>query len=374
MSFQYKIYKIYENIYIFQYIIKYKNSFISKMFPLSIFFLTTTFLSYGFGWYLLILYNEIYWSKEFLFGFLLLIHSLIYSAYYYHELAHSVVTRNKKLDNILGIIIGWLNGSCYFSYYELQWQHLEHHRNKRDIIMVPRTSMLYTNKKLSSIVWWLEYFYVPAWHLAVGFRAILSPWWKKCRRNYQCYTLSVIFIRALLFTLLMIYEKYHAFTAYTIAYCIMIHVSRIADIFGHLYEVVPVGTPAEPEESKKDKKYDMDHTFSIYDMSPYFSKHWQSICNAVLFLNFSYHNAHHFSPLTPWYLLPEVNTKFDAIIPEKRFSLNFWDILRQYHIYRTDRLDINSTPGEPIWDPTQNKMNLSKFIGEAEASMLVVEV
>lgn len=339
------------------------------MYTLSVITLLTTFISYGLGWYMIIFYTGI----QFILGFLLITHGLIYSCYYYHELAHGLVTKNKRIDNALGILLGHLNGSCYFSYYELQSQHLEHHKNKVDVILVPLLSVLYTNQILFNIVKLLEFFYIPAWHLVVSWRAILSPWWKHSKRQDRLYTLFIILTRFTCGICLVICGKSTALIAYCMSYCIMIHISRIADIFGHIYELVSIDTIDTVNTTHKGKKYDMYHTFSIYDISVRYG-FLQTMFNSLLFLNFTHHNAHHFSPTVPWYLLHQVNRQLEVLIPEAKFSLSFWSVLYQYHLLRVERLSPNAMAGKPIWDTQHNKMNISQFMGASEASFLVIEV
>ena len=88
-----------------------------------------------------------------LISLVLLSHTITYSGYLHHDLAHNSVFSIRSLNHYFLIYMDWLNGACYWSADELRAQHLKHHMSKVDFdVMSPTLGYIQKHPMLKSIL------------------------------------------------------------------------------------------------------------------------------------------------------------------------------------------------------------------------------
>lgn len=60
-------------------------------------------------------------------GVLITAESLIISAYLLHEFSHWSVFKSSRTNQRWGIVMSWVNGSCYSTFKEIRDKHMHHH-------------------------------------------------------------------------------------------------------------------------------------------------------------------------------------------------------------------------------------------------------
>jgi len=115
-----------------------------------------------------------------------------------------------------------------------------------------------------------------------------------------------------------------------LAYCIMLTALRFADAFQHTYDVFLQSDGEIVDGKLRDRAYEQANTYSNLTSIHY---PWLNL----LFLNFSYHNAHHEKPIVPWHQLPALHRKLfgdTTLLPVIPMS----KLLKAYHSHRVIRL------------------------------------
>ncbi|KAL9647811.1 hypothetical protein ABK040_001328 [Willaertia magna] len=337
-----------------------------KRFIMNVMAMTYILGGFSFGLYLLLI-NEhqkhlfCYLLSSFLIG-----HTLALSGYMYHDLAHGSIFPQScfGLNEVFANLMLLLNGGCYFEFNELKSMHITHHVKKVDFEVLNTVKFLNSlPKPIEFLIVSAEYCYIPLFHFILRWRAITSAFWKKGRERHQIRVINVTFLRALLFSLLTYYAGYQALLSYFTGFCFNIQILRFTDCFSHTYDLYPVDTKNIP---KHDKFYDMEKTFSSIA-----SGNWEFL--NLFFLNFTYHNAHHFKIDVPWCELKEFHYEQLSKEIREKSALNLFDLLRQFHCKRLNRL--YESQGNPTYD-TKNKkiVGIDKFIGVLDASFLFLEV
>ncbi|MEA5514256.1 fatty acid desaturase [Nodularia sp. UHCC 0506] len=283
-------------------------------------------------------------------GILLLTHSLVISAYLFHEFIHGTIFTSKKWNVIGGNVMLWLNGGCYARFEDLAKEHICHHVNKFDSSAFDLSKFL---KKLPTLVQIfviaLEWMYFPVIYFFLQFYSITAPFWKPERKHERVRILFVLFVRGIFFTSMgLISLKF--LLLYFFSYIGMITVMRFMDAFQHTYQMFPPG--ASPP--KYNSLYEQENTFSILISRKYW---WLNL----LTLNFGYHNAHHARMRCPWYNLH----KLDAELSKKTkiHYPSFTNLLYNYHRFRVIRLF--SGQGQVYKD------NWNNFYGAVGVSVLI---
>lgn len=295
---------------------------------------------------------------------LLLAHSLICSGYLHHELAHNLVFDDYFWNTLIGRINTAINGGYWWSFEDLKQMHFNHHRYKVDYEVMNKA------KFWNSLPEWMrqaiivcEYLYIPCYHMVLFCRAITAPWWKPERQQYQLRTLLIAASRVLLFATLAWFQ-WSALLGYVVAQCLFIQVLRLTDAYSHTYELVPVGSKTKPHG----KVYDQERTFSIVDDG--FT--WRLV-SFLLFLNFNYHNAHHWNTSIPWHQLPAVQSTLYKDFDRSAYEISLKDAFLHFHETRVECL-LAMDPGAPSFDKKKNKLSFQGYPGVIDASFLILEL
>lgn len=268
-------------------------------------------------------------------GVLITAQALIVSAYLLHEFSHWSIFKTPQNNRRWGIIMSWINGSCYSTFEEIRSKHMHHHVDRADVLTFNVQHLMRDMPSpIRNTIKVLEWAYIPALEILMHFLVIVLPFvrpeWHYKRRSL----IAIILVRASLF-MLMAWFSLKAWLLYLLAYGIMLTALRFADAFQHTYEVFLQSTLAQSDgkiaDGKlRDRAYEQANTFSNLTSLQY---PWLNL----MFLNFPYHNAHHEKPVAPWYQLPKLHaelfgdTRLLPVIPMSK-------LLTAYHRHRITRL------------------------------------
>jgi fatty acid desaturase len=232
-------------------------------------------------------------------GVLLTAEALIISAYLLHELSHGSIFKSSKTNQRLANVMAWVNGSCYSIFKEIRDKHIHHHVDRADVLTFNVQVLMNSMPSLArNLIKLLEWAYVPALEILMHFLVIILPFLKPEWHQKRLRLIVIILIRMPLF-ILMAWVSMKAWILYLVAYCLMLTGLRFADAFQHTYDVFLESELAKNDGKLNDGKlrnraYEQANTFSNLVSIKY---PWLNL----LFLNFSYHNAHHEVPLVPWH-------------------------------------------------------------------------
>jgi fatty acid desaturase len=309
-----------------------------------------TLLTYGLGVSLLFV-QPWGWNAV---GVLLVIHGLILTATFTHELIHgNIFKEHRQLNAFWGQVMTQINGAGYAPWPDLVSHHFNHHIHHGDFVgFEPAAHFQAMPAWLRGVYIGFEWLYLPLFEFELRWRIILAPWLEKEKRHLLWRNLGLITCRTALFALIGWYSP-KALILYAIAYISFVNLMRFADAFHHTYEYVIVGQPIP----KRDRVYEQANTFSnlVSTRLPWLN---------LLFLNFGYHNAHHHNMSVPWHELPKLHQEvFQAaaggIMPLPILAWN-------YHKFRLQRLF--SGQGEVSLEATQS--GLDSFTGGIAVSFL----
>ena len=288
-------------------------------------------------------------------GVVLLTHTLVWAAYFVHELMHGSIFRGARWNALWGKALLFLTGSCYGRYKALARYHLAHHKNKADFSPFEMATVLRSlpNWLFRTIVA-LEWLYFPAVNFILRWIAALSPFLGEARKGDRWRNAGLLLLRGSLFTLLAIYSP-KAVVLYLFSYICFINLLRFLDCFQHTFEVFELGSSMP----KFDLAYEEANTFSNI-----FPKRWSWL--NLLFLNFGYHNAHHQMMTCPWYALPQLDVQLYSSDYRQYVTLD--RLVKGYHQYRVRRL----FSGQGDVSDTETGVDLSLFFGAIGVSFLVL--
>ena len=254
-----------------------------------------------------------------------------------------------------GIIMSWINGSCYSTFEEIRSKHMHHHVDRADVLTFNVQHLMRDMPSFTrNLIKLLEWIYIPALEILMHFLVIILPFIKPEWHYKRLRLMGVMLIRAPLF-ILMAWFSLKAWLLYLLAYGIMLTALRFADAFQHTYDVFLQSDGKIADGKLRDRTYEQANTFSNLTSLQY---PWLNL----LFLNFPYHNAHHEKPIVPWHQLPQLHqqlfgdTTLLPVIPMSK-------LLKAYHLHRVTRLQ-SSDYGEL----SNNSANA--FIGAAGVSFL----
>ena len=295
--------------------------------------LAFSFAIFGYALGVLMLFNT-HWLVNAA-GVLLTAQALIISAYLLHEFSHWSIFKTPQNNRSWGIIMSWINGSCYSRFEEIRSKHMHHHVDRADVLSFNVQHLMRDMPSpIRNTIKVLEWAYIPALEILMHFLVIVLPFarpeWHYKRRRL----IAIILVRASLL-MLMAWFSLKAWLLYLLAYCIMLTALRFADAFQHTYEVFLESILAQSDgkiaDGKlRDRAYEQSNTFSNLTSLQY---PWLNL----MFLNFPYHNAHHEKPVAPWYQLPKLHaelfgeTRLLPVIPMSK-------LLTAYHRHRITRL------------------------------------
>ncbi|MBW4549614.1 MAG: fatty acid desaturase [Aphanocapsa sp. GSE-SYN-MK-11-07L] len=267
-------------------------------------------------------------------GVVLLCHSLMYAGYLSHEFLHGTVFQSARLNQLGGNLMIGLTGNCYRPFSDMVKLHMAHHAGKVSPVQLGD----YVRSLPAWLQWTvlgLEWSYFPAMHFVLKGRLLTAPFRQPGNWGLRSRTLALLLLRGVGFTLLG-YLSGRALLLYFLAYLLAVTLLRIEETFQHAVVRTAAGGYEE--------------TFS-----PLLSERYGWL--SLLFLNFSYHNAHHVLPRCPWYNLPVLDQALAADRPMHHLSLI--QLLANYHRFRLTRI-LEGT-GQPV--DQQGKFNLDRFYG-----------
>jgi fatty acid desaturase len=317
----------------------------------NIFAILYTILGYLFGITILISENI---NLNTIFGIVLTGHTMIFSAYLFHECAHGTISifgnRSTSLNEYIGKLMLCICGS-YVSFSMLQNSHRLHHSQAADTVIFDYHTLLYKYKYLCNLVHVLEWFYIPIVEWILHLEVIISPFYKNSyRKNERFRTLSILIIRVFLF----IYLGLGFSIKYFLAWNIMITILRLGDCFQHTFPVKLIDPVTKKQkdihshlhvnvnkENDKDimydkQKYELENTFSNLFLS-------FGILNLILHFNFGYHTTHHQKTSIPWFDLPSRYHELDNL---KQNTIPMKEVLYRFHKYRTKRILVSNETNE----------------------------
>ena len=288
-------------------------------------------------------------------GVLLTAQSLIISAYLVHEFSHWSIFKTPETNRRWGIIMSWINGSCYSTFEEIRSKHMHHHVDRADVLTFNVQHLMRDMPSFArNLIKLLEWIYIPALEILMHFLVIILPFIKPEWHHKRLRLVGIMLIRVPLF-ILMAWFSVKAWLLYLLAYGIMLTALRFADAFQHTYDVFLQSDGKIADGKLRDRTYEQANTFSNLTSLQY---PWLNL----LFLNFPYHNAHHEKPIVPWHQLPQLHqqlfgdTTLLPVIPMSK-------LLKAYHLHRVTRLQ-SSDYGE------LNNNSANAFIGAAGVSFL----
>ncbi|MEQ1487579.1 MAG: fatty acid desaturase [Methylotenera sp.] len=295
--------------------------------------LVFSFAIFGYALGVLMLFSN-YWLMN-VAGVLLTAQALIISAYLLHEFSHWSIFKTPAMNRNWGVIMSWINGSCYSTFEEIRSKHMHHHVDRADVLTFNVQHLMRDMPSFArNIIKVLEWMYIPALEILMHFLVIALPFMRPEWHYKRPRLLTILLVRTPLF-FLMAWWSIKAWLLYLLAYGIMLTALRFADAFQHTYDVflesALVQSDGKISDGKlRDRAYEQANTFSNLTSLQY---PWLNL----LFLNFPYHNAHHEKPVVPWFKLPELHRQLfgDAtVLPVIPMS----KLLLAYHRHRVKRL------------------------------------
>ncbi len=309
-----------------------------------------TFFGYFFGIWLL-LQASIIWN---FIGVLLVTHTLIYSAYFVHELLHETIFRRRSMNSNFVVLLSWLNGACYASANDLRHMHIRHHIDRVDVTTFDFKEFLLQRPVLRKITLALEWAYIPAVEFIMRTYVIASAFIRKERRI----EVILIFLARLGFLWVFALTWPKTVILYALSYLIFIHAIRFIDAYQHTYEAYNIkDCEKAPGIENRDREYEHQNTYSNLISTRY---PWLNL----LTLNFVYHNAHHAKIGAPWYELASLHETLygpgdsQQVLPVRTLFENF-------HKYRVERV---MSPDYRM--PAQTSGDAKEFIGAVGVSFL----
>ncbi|HME40870.1 MAG TPA: fatty acid desaturase [Steroidobacteraceae bacterium] len=262
-------------------------------------------------------------------GVLLTAHTLICSAYLIHDCAHHAVLATASGNDRLGMLMSWINGACVADYSRLKKKHLRHHSDRLDVVTFDyRAALRRTPAWLRRGALALEWAYVPSVELLMRAMVLAAPFSSGTRRE-RMRVLLYFGIRLALFAALA-WISVKALVLYALAYLIFLTVLRFMDAFQHTYEVFASRSlEAAPADPRRDLRYEYENTYSNL-----VARRWRLL--NLLVLNFSYHNAHHVRPGTPWYRLPALHRSLYGAADPQEIACR--DLVASFHRHRVARV------------------------------------
>ena len=268
-------------------------------------------------------------------GVLFTAQSLIISAYLLHEFSHWSIFKTPETNRRWGVLMSWINGSCYSTFEEIRSKHMHHHVDRADVLSFNVQHLMLDMPAVArNLIKALEWAYIPALEILMHFLVIILPFVRPEWHYKRLRLLVVLLIRMSLFAL-MAWISIKAWLLYLLAYSIMLTALRFADAFQHTYDVFLDSELAQAggkisDGKLRDRAYEQANTYSNLTS---ISHPWLNL----LFLNFPYHNAHHEKPIVPWFQLPQLHHELFGD-PTKLPVIPMAKLLKAYHRHRVKRL------------------------------------
>lgn len=317
--------------------------------------LSTTVLGYPLG---VVLLAHPSWAVRAA-GFALVCITLVWSAYFIHEFAHQAIFKSADTNRRWGILMTWINGSCYARFDDLRRKHLRHHVERADVITFDMQAFLRRSPAwFRRLVLALEWAYLPAVELLMHAFVIALPFSAGKSGAARMRIITILAVRTAAFAALGWYSI-SALALYCLAYLVFVTVLRFADCFQHTYDAYPIlGDAPVPQDKVRDKAYEQANTYSnVFGLD-------NRILN-LLWLNFGYHNAHHEKPVVPWHRLPALHRelydeRYAQVIPVRQ-------LLKSFHVNRVRRV-LSADYGRVLPPDAQGRAD--SFVGAVGVSFL----
>ncbi len=221
-----------------------------------------------------------------------------------HEAVHGLISKNKWLNDTVGVIAG---GLCLLPYEPWKQIHLEHHywsgNVEKDPVMALIRTFPHWDKKLQNSVG----FFWKAWIPLLALLQYAVFWWHsslKFLKNYTSFKLltSVFFPIALTTVLCLALGSHQVLTLLTPSVILYLLAVEVVNFPHH------IGLPYVDE----------DHHLPAWEQhitarSCVYPK-WLS---QFIVLNFNYHIEHHMFPDAPWYYLDQLHKLVSADLKEQ---------------------------------------------------------
>ena len=120
-----------------------------------------------------------------LIGMLAMAHGMVIAAYMIHDCGHNAVFKAPGHNAMLGKALNWLTGGCYGTYEELRANHMRHHVDNADVIILDYRGYLARHPAQRKIVEALEWLYVPVVEFLMHGALILAPFIFKDRKEQR---------------------------------------------------------------------------------------------------------------------------------------------------------------------------------------------
>jgi fatty acid desaturase len=283
-------------------------------------------VAYGFGGFLAglacVLTSDWRWWPL---GVLLLAHSATWAGILSHDAMHNAIFRSPRLNQLVGALLTWPSGACYFPFALLREQHMEHHRFHVGIDGFSVTRWFNAQPRaLRALIVAAEWAYIPVLTVLITTRNRLQPLYDPPNRFLRKRVLTVFAVRVSALALMAWIQPWSPLL-YLAAHLLLIHFMRLYDCFHHTFDVFPRGVKLP----KLSDEYLQANTFSSLFSRKHSWLNW-------LFLNYGYHNAHHAKPHVPWYAL----VKLDAALfgDQETHCLIGGNLFRTYHRHRVMRV------------------------------------
>ncbi len=174
-----------------------------------------------------------------LIGVVLLVHALILSAAFTHELIHGNIFKERALNSFWGQAMTHLNGACYATWDDLIEHHFNHHIHHADFVAFDIADFI---KKLPPAIRQvfvaLEWAYFPSFEFVLRLRTLFAPFYQPDKRHLWLRTGLLLAYRGAFFALLAYFSP-KAVVLYAIAYISFVNLMRFADAFHHTYDYAP---------------------------------------------------------------------------------------------------------------------------------------
>jgi len=259
---------------------------------------------------------------------LLLTHTTIFSGLLTHEAMHNTLVGGKTINWFLGNVMTVISGAFTVSFDRLKHQHLAHHRFQvgYDGFSVTKWARAQPAWLLETLLL-LEWCYVPVLSFIARVHSLTAPFLLEKHRELRTRMALALLVDATFFAVIG-WWRWRALVCALISYVLMVMILRVYDCFHHVFDIVPLDTPIA-EIPVENKDYEQLHTYSSLFSR---SEPWMN----WLFLNYGYHNAHHFIPATHWLDLPILDEEIYG--DSQQHCLIGMQVLQQFHLHRTNRI------------------------------------
>lgn len=295
-------------------------------------------------------------------GTLAMAHGMVIAAYMIHDCGHNALFKSSRHNTLLGKTLNWFTGGCYGTYEELRANHMRHHVDNADVVILDYRGYLARHPVQRKIVEALEWLYVPVTEVLMHGALILAPFIFEDKKGQRFRVIKIVTIRFSLLAAVLLYSPL-AYICYLVAYGIFLTVLRFMDALQHNYGIILADADrrdrTERLEHRGNRDYEQSHTFS----NPISMRY---PCLNLITLNFGYHNAHHAKPTVPWHELPKLHEALFGGKPE--LAIPFRKQLSSFHKGRIAR--ILGDPYETEGNQFAQNLDKGRAVGASGISFL----